>query len=73
MENLVFKLNGEEFITLTKLLKNLSIIGSGGEIKIHLDNEGILYNDEIEFRKRKKCFNGDVIKFYDEFTIKIED
>lgn len=72
MEKLVYKLDGEEFITLPKLLKTLSIIGSGGEIKIHLEQEGILYNGEIEFRKRKKCFDGDIITFYDEYEINIE-
>ncbi len=72
MNKLTYKLT-DEYINLTQLLKSLSLIGSGGEIKIHLDNEGILYNGEVEFRKRKKCFKGDVIRFYDEAEITIID
>ncbi len=72
MEKITYKLT-DEYINLTQLLKTLSLIGSGGEIKVHLDNEGILYNGEVEFRKRKKCFSGDVITFYDEVEIEIID
>ncbi len=72
MEKLVFELNGEEYITLPKLLKSLSLIGSGGEIRFHLENEAIIYNGEVEYRKRKKCFSGDIIIFNDEVEITIK-
>lgn len=66
MKKLTFKLeNGEEFITLVNLLKYLDIINSGGEIKYLLDNKKILYNNQAEFRKRKKCYTEDVISIPD--------
>lgn len=62
MEKIVFQLeDGEEYITLVNLLKYESIISSGGEIKYLLENELITYNGEVEFRKKKKCYQNDVI------------
>ena len=72
MNKIDFKLPiEEEYITLTKLLKTCNLIGSGGEVKIHLDNDDILYNQEIEYRKRKKCYLRDKIVFCGHTTITI--
>lgn len=51
----------EEYITLVNLLKVLDLVSSGGEVKMLLEEGVILYNNEIEYRKKKKCFAGDVI------------
>lgn len=73
MQKIEFTLkNEEEYITLPQLLKYLSLLNSGGEIKYYIENELIKYNGEIEFRKRKKCFAGDIIIFNNEIEIIIK-
>lgn len=72
MEKIVFQLeDGEEYITLVNLLKYENIISSGGEIKHLLENEMITYNGEVEFRKKKKCYQNDVI-IVDNYEITIK-
>lgn len=71
MEKLTYNLNGEEYITLPKLLKTLDLINSGGEIRYFIEQEDILYNGKIEFRKRKKCYCGDKIIFNKKISITI--
>lgn len=58
MENITIK---TEYITLGQLLKYLSIVNSGGEAKIFLQNYEILLNDEPENRRGKKIYPGDVL------------
>ena len=50
-----------EFITLGQLLKYLSIVGSGGEVKIYLMNNDIYLNEQLENRRGKKIYPGDQI------------
>ncbi|MCK5732380.1 MAG: S4 domain-containing protein YaaA [Tenericutes bacterium] len=50
-----------EYITLGQLLKYLSIVGSGGEVKIYLQNYEIFLNDEPENRRGKKIYPGDQV------------
>lgn len=72
MEKIIFQLeDGEEYITLVNLLKYKNIISSGGEIKYLLENEMIIYNGEVEFRKKKKCYQNDVI-IVDNYEITIK-
>lgn len=53
----------EEPIELYKILKFENLVGSGGEAK-HVIAEGFVYvNGEVETRKRKKIFSGDLIEF----------
>ena len=49
------------YITLQALLKELSIIHSGGAIKGFLANNVVLFNGEEEKRRGKKLGYGDVI------------
>ena len=49
------------YITLQALLKELSIIHSGGAIKGFLANNVVLFNGEEEKRRGKKLRYGDVI------------
>ncbi|MCK4552237.1 MAG: S4 domain-containing protein YaaA [Tenericutes bacterium] len=50
-----------EYITLGQLLKYLSIVGSGGEVKIYLQNYEIFLNNEPENRRGKKIYPGDQV------------
>lgn len=61
-----FELNGEEFIQLNQLLKNLSMVGTGGEAKIRISEGEVLVNGEPEYQVRKKLRAGDIIEFMDE-------
>jgi ribosome-associated protein len=58
-----FKLNGEEYIELNKLLKIMRFVGSGGEANMVIVNEEVLVNNEIETQKRKKIRVGDLVSF----------
>ncbi|MBU1171100.1 MAG: RNA-binding S4 domain-containing protein [Proteobacteria bacterium] len=60
----------EEYIELYKVLKFENLVASGGEAK-HVIAEGhIRVNGDIETRKRKKIFPGDVVELGD-ITIRI--
>jgi len=50
-----------EYITLGQLLKYVSIVGSGGEVKFYLQNHEILLNNEPENRRGKKIYPGDQV------------
>ena len=55
-----------EPIELYKILKLEALVASGGEAK-HVIAEGLVkVNGEVETRKRKNIFSGDVIEFGDE-------
>ncbi len=58
-----FELEGREFIQLNQLLKNLSLVGSGGEAKIRITDGEALVNGEEEYQVRKKVRAGDVVEF----------
>ena len=58
MEKIIFELKDQEYITLVNLLKLKSLVSSGGEVKILLLEEKILYNGEVEYRKKKKLFKS---------------
>ncbi|QTJ33807.1 S4 domain-containing protein YaaA [Dolosigranulum pigrum] len=51
----------DQYITLAQFLKYINIIGSGGEAKLFLADIEVLYNGEIEQRRGKKLYDGDVI------------
>lgn len=51
----------DEFITLQALLKELSIIHSGGAAKTFLSENTVLFNNEKEERRGKKVRIGDII------------
>jgi ribosome-associated protein len=55
----------EEPIELCRILKFENMVASGGEAK-HVIAEGLVkVNGEVETRKRKKIFSGDIIEFGD--------
>lgn len=51
-----------EYITLVQLLKFADIVSSGGESRYFLEEHTIIYNGNVETRKRKKLYPGDVIE-----------
>ena len=55
----------QEPAELYKILKFAGLAASGGEAK-HVISEGLVkVNGEVETRKRKKVFSGDIIEFAD--------
>lgn len=59
MKNVAIK---TEYITLGQLLKFLSIVGSGGEVKNYILYNEIFLNNELENRRGKKIYPGDQVK-----------
>ena len=51
----------KEYITLVQLLKIADFVSSGGEAKIALMELEITVNGELENRRGKKLYSGDVI------------
>ena len=58
-----FELNGQEYIELNRLLKMLSLVGTGGEAKIRISEGEVMVNGELETQIRKKLRKGDVVDF----------
>ncbi|MAZ30608.1 MAG: RNA-binding protein [Flavobacteriales bacterium] len=69
MNKLDFTLK-EEYIELNKLLKILCLVESGGQANQLIIQGKVLYNGEIDLRKRLKLKKGDEILFL-ETLIKI--
>ncbi|GLT17035.1 hypothetical protein GCM10007938_08120 [Vibrio zhanjiangensis] len=56
-------------IELYKVFKIANLVGGGGEAK-HLIAEGyVAVNGELETRKRRKMYDGDVFEFNQEFYV----
>ncbi len=50
-----------EYITLGQLVKFLSLVGSGGEVKFFLLENEILINGEIDNRRGRKIYPNDIV------------
>lgn len=56
----------QEPIALYKILKVDNMVQSGGEAK-HMIAEGrVMVNGNVETRKRKKIFSGDIVEYNNE-------
>ena len=64
-----FKLNGD-FIPMIQLLKAAGLVQTGGEAQIVVTEGEVKYNGEIDYRKRLKVKQGDLVEFNGE-TIKV--
>ena len=53
----------KEPVELYKILKFENLVMSGGEAKHVIADEMVLVNGEVETRKRKKIFSGDIVEF----------
>jgi ribosome-associated protein len=47
-------------------LKFESMVNSGGEAKFVISDGQVIVNGEVETRKRKKIFSGDIVEFGNE-------
>lgn len=61
----------DEFIELNKLLKHVNWVASGGEAKFVISEGRVKVNGDVETRKRKKIFPGDVVEFGQE-TVRVK-
>lgn len=52
----------DTYITLGQMLKLTNMFNSGGHIKVFLQDEGVLVNEEQENRRGRKLYNGDTIQ-----------
>ena len=57
-----FKLEGD-FIPLIQLLKATNLVQTGGEAQIVVTDGLVKYNGEVDYRKRLKVKQGDIIEF----------
>ena len=55
----------QEYIQLNNLLKTMSLVGSGGEAKLVIQDGAVTVNEQIETQVRKKLRSGDVVVFQD--------
>ncbi|WP_430610533.1 S4 domain-containing protein YaaA [Enterococcus sp. DIV0876] len=65
-----------EYMTLGQMLKEASIIGSGGQAKWYLAEQTVLVDGEPENRRGRKLYAGMMIELPDEgtfFMVKKED
>ena len=60
----------EEFIKLGQALKKASLVGSGVEAKIVIQDGLVTLNGEVEVQRGKKLYDGDIVSYNGE-TIKI--
>ena len=60
----------EEFIKLGQALKKSSLVGSGVEAKIVIQDGLVELNGEVEVQRGKKLYDGDIVSYNGE-TIKI--
>ena len=51
------------FIELDKLLKREALTASGGEARYLISQGMVQVNGEVESRKRRKLYAGDVVEF----------
>ena len=62
----------DEFIKLGQALKAAGLVESGAEAKEVIQEGKVLVNGEVESRRGKKLYAGDLVTFNGE-EIKIED
>lgn len=60
-----------EFITLGQALKLTNVISSGGMAKWYLQENNVYVNGEIDNRRGRKLYNGDVLNIpnYGKFVV----
>ncbi len=67
---MTFELKDQEYIQLNQLIKHLSLVSTGGEALIVIDEGEVKVNGKVELRRRNKLYKGFVVEFRGE-TIKI--
>ena len=51
-----------EYITLGQFIKYVGIISNGSEAKVYLANNDAYINNELDTRRGRKIYPGDVVK-----------
>jgi ribosome-associated protein len=69
MAALEFELIDYDYIELNKLLKIMSLVGTGGEANHFIVNGEVIVNGNVEIQKRKKLRPGDKVEFMDAVVI----
>ena len=59
-------------IRLDDFLKRCGLVGSGGQAKLLIQDGQVLVNGEVELRRRKQLFIGDVVETMGE-TVELEE
>jgi ribosome-associated protein len=57
-----FKLEGD-YIPMIQLLKAVNLVQTGGEAQIVVEDGEVKYNGEVDYRKRLKVKQGDIVEF----------
>jgi ribosome-associated protein len=57
-----FKIEGD-YIPMIQLLKATNLVQTGGEAQIVVTDGEVIYNGEVDYRKRLKVKSGDVVEF----------
>jgi len=63
MEEKVFRLENEEFIRLGDLLKVVSLVGSGGQAKLVIQNGEVKVDGQVCLMRGAKIKRGQVLEF----------
>lgn len=53
---------GREYIELQQALKIANLVETGGQAKVMIQEGEVLVNGEVETRRRRKLYPGDVIE-----------
>lgn len=61
----------EEYIKLGQALKAAGFVEDGVEAKIEIQEGNVLVNDEVDTRRGRKLYDGDIVTFRN-LQIKIE-
>jgi len=61
-----FQLEKNEYIELNRLLKLLGLVESGGQANMFITEGQVIVNGKVEFRKRNKLREGDIVSFMEQ-------
>jgi ribosome-associated protein len=57
-----FKVKGD-YIQMIQLLKAAGLVQTGGEAQIVIEHGEVIYNGQVDYRKRLKVKQGDIVEF----------
>ncbi|MCR4869342.1 ribosome-associated protein [Lachnospiraceae bacterium C10] len=60
----------DEFIKLGQLMKKANWVSSGVEAKIYIQDGEVMVNGEVDTRRGRKLYDGDVVEYNGE-TVKV--
>ena len=63
---------GEEFIKLGQAMKKAGMVGSGLDAKMVIQDGLVKVNGEVDARRGKKLYSGDVFE-YNNISVKVEE